>query len=832
MANRGPGNAHRPVLRLLGAFVAVSTAAGVLTAGLVMPAVGATGAVAQEGVNVFEDLPVDLGDDTLSQATTILYSDGSVMARVYEQNRVVVPLDAIAPVMQKAIISIEDHRFYEHGPVDLEGIGRAFVSNLTSGSTSQGASTLTQQYVKNVLVEQAAAKGDKKAIAAAITSKGADGYARKLREMKMAVDVEEEMSKDEILTGYLNITYFANQVYGVEAASRFYFNKPARDLLLPEAALLAGLVQDPNDLNPLKHPDRALQRRNLVLKRMLELGHIPQAEHDAAVAAPLPTPESVQRSQQGCMSAGSAAYFCNYVTAVVRSDPMYGKTAEDRAKLLRRGGLTIRTTLDRRLQDIAKAAVDAGVNPGQAARTATSLVQPRTGQILAMAQNTTYSPEEEKIGFTELNYNVDKAHGGAGGFQVGSTFKPFVLAEWLKSGRSLDSMVNAPSNSLDPMSAFTACGQKLRGDPYKYSNAGSETNVTGRMSIRDATRNSVNTAYVSMVKQLDICRVAETAQSLGVFKGRAAHKNQDRSTPLTTELDNAFPSFVLGTQEVAPLDMAGAYAAFAAEGLHCRPVALLEVRNAKGEPLPVPGADCKQALEPNVARNVNEALQGTWTSGTAKNVRRIGRPVAGKTGTTNESKNVWFSGYTPHLAASVWVGHHEGYSSLNRERINGKRYRNVYGATIPAPIWADLVGNASKVLNLPADGFAPGSEQNLRATNPDGATRVPNVSGRSVSAARATLEAAGFSVEVSSKRVNSDKVRAGAVVSTSPGAGRSADPGDTVTIVRSAGPAPKPKPKPSAPAPNPAPPAPAPVAPAPAPAAPAGDATAGPAPAG
>ncbi|WP_432497181.1 penicillin-binding protein [Kineococcus auxinigenes] len=780
------GSTHRPVFRLLGAFTAVSAAAGVLAAGLVVPAVAATGSAARMGVEVFNDLPAELGDQKLSEATTILWADATVMARVYDQNRSVVSFDQIAPVMRDAIVSIEDERFYEHGAVDIQGIARALVSNAGGGGT-QGASTLTQQYVKNVLVEQAVEEGDAEAAAAAVDADGVDGYARKLREMKLAVGVEKEMSKDEILAAYLNVAYFYNNVYGIEAAAQYYFSKPASELALHEAALLAGLVQNPAGYNPAEKEEAAIGRRNVVLGQMLKLGKIDQAAHDAAVAAPLGL--VLQPSRQGCLAAASAAYFCDYVTHVVAQDPAFGETVEERQELLRRGGLTIRTTLDPTVQRITQEAVNAGVNPGQSARSAASVVEPGTGKILAMAQDTTYSVDEDVIGHTTLNYNVSKDMGGGNGFQQGSTFKPFTLATWLKAGRSLDSVVASPRSGSDPISAFTACGSKIRsGDTYTYYN--SESSSSGSMTVRRATSHSVNTAYVSMEKQLDICDIAATAQSLGVYKASAT-KNF-----LTGEVNRNLdqnPSMTLGTNLVTPLSIAGAYAAFAAEGTFCKPTAITEVLDTEGEPLPVPSADCKQVLDPNIARNVTEALEGGWQSGTARGVERIGRPVASKTGTTNDSADVWFAAYTPQLAAAVWVGHASGTDSLNGERINGKRYRRVYGATIPGPIWANIVGPASEALNLPEEDFTPGTNEGLRTTTTNGRVQVPNVVGRSVSSATRVLEAAGFEVSVSSRRVTSSSIDEGLVARQS---ARSASAGATITLTRSAGaPAPEPEPE-------------------------------------
>nr|WP_246316453.1 transglycosylase domain-containing protein [Kineococcus aurantiacus] len=710
------------------------------------------------------------------------------MARVYDQNRSVVGFDQIAPVMRDAIVSIEDDRFYQHGAVDFKGIVRALVSN-TGGGSTQGASTLTQQYVKNVLVQQAVQAGDTQAAAAAVEHEGVDGYARKLREMKLAVGVEKEMSKDDILTGYLNVAYFQNNVYGIEAAAQFYFSKPAAELLLPEAALLAGMVQNPASYNPVEYPDAAVKRRNVVLDRMLEVGKIDQAIHDQAVATSLLLNRNPSR--QGCLAAGTAAYFCDYVVHVIDSDPIFGATAEERKKLLRSGGLTIRTTLDRTVQQITQDSVNKGVNPGQLARAAASVVQPGTGSVLAMAQDTTYSPDDDQLGVTTYNYNVGEAMGGTRGFQQGSTFKAFTLATWLKAGRSLDSTVAAPSKGNDPFSAFTSCGQKMRGGTYPYSN--SEGGGEGSMSVRQATARSVNTAYVAMEKQLDLCDIASTAQSLGVYKGRMEENFPTGQTNADLDL---YPSLTLGTNLVTPLAVAGAYAAFAAEGNFCKPTAITEMLNTEGKPLNIPSADCKRVLDVNVARNVTEALQGGWTAGTAASVggkgQLNGRQVASKTGTTNGSKDTWFAAYTPQLAAAVWVGHETPKSPIG-EKINGLRRGRVFGATIAGPIWTGIVGPASNALNLPKATFTPGTSQGLKTSTSDGRIKVPNVVGRSVSNARSILEAAGFQVAVSSKTASSPSVTKGLIASQS---ARAAAAGTTITLVRSSGPTPAKTPAP------------------------------------
>ena len=258
------------ILSLLGAFVATSVVLGLLGAGLVMPAVGATGAVAREGVGVFDALPSDFTAGPLAQQSRILAADGSLIATPYDENRIVVPLARVAPVMRQAQVAIEDSRFYEHGGVDPQGVARAAVSNLRGGDT-QGASTLTQQYVKITLQENALRNNDKAAAEAAVARQGLAGYSRKLQELKYAVTVEQQLTKDQILQGYFNLVYYGDQAYGVEAAARHYFGVSASALTLPQAAMLAGLTQRPGATDPVHFPEAALARRNVVLDRMHQL---------------------------------------------------------------------------------------------------------------------------------------------------------------------------------------------------------------------------------------------------------------------------------------------------------------------------------------------------------------------------------------------------------------------------------------------------------------------------------------------------------------------------------------------------------------------------------
>ncbi|WNB85883.1 transglycosylase domain-containing protein [Cellulomonas sp. ATA003] len=610
-------------LALLLALLLVAGVGGVLAAGLLMPAVAGASALTGATTEVFEDLPTELREEPLSEKSTVLAADGTtVLATFYNQNRIVVPLEAISVDMQNAVVAIEDKRFFEHGGIDPTGMLRAAAKNVLTDDL-EGASTLTQQYVKNVLIESATRmKTPEEREAAIIAARGAEGTAgvsRKLREAKLAIALEQQYSKSEILGKYLNIAQFGASVWGVEAASQYYFGIPASELDYLRAATLAGVTQSPGHWDPVLYPENNEQRRNDVLWVMLNQGYIDRAQFDAGVATPLADYLNVTQTMRGCINANAVAnagYFCDYVTKVIRNNPAFGETAEDRIDLLYRGGLTITTTLDPARQAMADAEVKAGVpvdDPSGVA-SAISVVEPGTGKILAMAQNRIYNntstagPRE-----TAVNYNTDFAYGGSSGFAPGSTFKPFTLVQWLKEGHSLNEVINA---NLRPykMSDFNSTCGRFVGE-YKFGNAEGSGGV---MSVLNATKNSVNSGYIEMASQLDICGIFDTAKSLGV------HAPDGSDFKVT-------PANVLGSDSIAPLTMASAFAAFAANGTFCEPVALLSVRDTDGNELPVPSANCREAIEPRIAAAMSYALGHVW-EGTARawagsGARRRARPA-------------------------------------------------------------------------------------------------------------------------------------------------------------------------------------------------------------
>ena len=765
----GPLRSLGSVVTALASFVTISMLTGVLAAGVAIPVVGAGGAVARNGVEFFDELPEDLTVGSLSQQSRILWSDGSPMATFYYENRILVPLSSVAPVMRQAVLAIEDSRFYEHNGVDAKGIGRAFVNNLRGGDT-QGASTLTQQWIKNVLLDQARAAGDEAQVEALTST----DQGRKVREIKLALAVEEQYTKDQILENYLNIALFGDNQYGVQTAAQHYFGKQAGDLTLQDAALLAGMISSPTFNDPVDYPEQALRRRGLVLERMLGLGMITQVQFDEANAVPLEAQLNVQTAPNGCATAGNAGFFCDFVVKTILNDPVFGADIADRQKLLYRGGLVITTTLDRGKQQLAQDAIWARV-PSDAAAAggvgqALSSVEATTGRIVAMAQNRTYDPNQDATtGGISVNWNTDKVYGGSGGFQVGSTYKPFTLANWLANGHSLFETVNANARTYSQSRDFTSSCQQLGGT---WTPGNSEGRDKGDIPVLQATYNSVNLAYASMASELDLCAIRDTAASMGVHRADGAELGSN-------------PSSILGDNEIAPLTMASAFATFANNGIACKPLAIDSIVDAAGTPLPRPEPDCKQAIAPEVANNVAFALTQTVERGTARRGGGIGRPSAGKTGTTNDSTETWFVGFTPgQLSTAVWTGtpYQGEIQSLNGARVGGRRYGSVFGATLSLPTFNQYMRQA--LSGVPVAPFGRPTQQRVQADDQD-RVPVPDVAGQGVDAAEEAMDSADLRAAV---RFQEDSaLPEGTVVRTRPAAGTSVEPGTTVSLVVSNG---------------------------------------------
>ncbi len=655
-------------------FLGVSVLAGAVLAGIALPAAGALGLAAKGSVEGFDEIPANLKRPPLSQRTTILDSKGNQIATVYSRDRTVVDLKDISPYMQKAIVAIEDARFYQHGAVDLKGILRALNKNAQEGGVAQGASTLTQQYVKNVFIEEA---GDDPTKVAQATQQT---LGRKIKELKYAIQVEEELGKKKILENYLNITFFGQQAYGVEAAAQRYFSKHAKDLNVQEAALLAGIVQSPSRYDPVNDEAEATRRRNIVLQRMAELGDITQAEADKAKKTPLGL--KVSQPKNGCITAAKGgSFFCKYVENVFLSDPVFGKTREARAKIWNQGGLTITTTLDPQAQRSVQASLKDHVYKSDKVAAASTLVEPGTGKILAMGQSKPYGYGRNE---TEINYSVDRAYGGSNfGFPTGSTFKPFVAAAALEEGRPPTQEYSSPYKMEYP-SPVQTCESKpwTNQDGAKVENESEEE--VGPFRLKEAMAKSVNTYFVQMISDIGLCPVVNMTDKLQVRQGNG------------TKLPER-PAIALGSVGLSPLTMASAYAAFASRGMYCTPIAIESITQKVGgeqKSLEVPKSTCSRAMSEKTADTVNTLLRGVIDSGTGKQAGLTDRESAGKTGTTDERRNAWFVGYTPNLSGAVWVGSATQKVKMRNIYIGGEYHDLVYGGQVPGPIWKDAMTGA------------------------------------------------------------------------------------------------------------------------------------------
>ena len=631
--------------RLRTAFLLLCLVAILGTVGLVASAVSTYQALAAN----MPDLD-NYHSTELAQTSLIYDTNGKVVDQLYGvQNRFVVPLDQVDPTLQKAVISIEDHRFYQHRGLDFEAIGRAAVENVQSLSIQEGGSTLTQQLIKNTYIAQ--------------QERYIPSFERKFVEASLAWQYEKGHSKGEILGQYLNTVYFGANAYGAEAAAKTYFNKKASDLTLSESALLAGIINLPGVYDPFIDPESAKARRNIVLGRMLEYGYISKQEHDKAVAS------DVVLSRGRVQYEYDNEYFLNAVRKEIAEE--YGDD------MVYEGGLKIYTTLDPDLQAMANTAVDSVVNP-EAGDPSAALVSidPATGAVRAMVGGSD---------FDQVKFNLaTQAHR-----QAGSSFKPFVYAEAVHEGISPETMYISKHLYID---------MGKNAEPYEVDNY--DFIHRGAITLEKAMADSDNTVFVQLALDIGLQKVVEMANALGV----------------DSEVD-AYPSTAIGGLRVGvtPLEMASAYSTFANSGRHMEPYLVQKVtkeENGKEVLLEEHRLVGEEVLSRDEAAVVTEALRAVVERGTASYYHdldaEIGRPAAGKTGTSNEFIDAWFIGFIPQLSTSVWVG----YPNERRSMVDINGLEQINGENYPLDIWSLYMQSA--VQKYPVQEFdAPSPDMDL-----------------------------------------------------------------------------------------------------------------------
>ena len=748
-------------------FLVVSVLAGVLIAGLFVPVAGLAGVSSKAAANELNSLPAELATPAPPTRSRVLMANGKTLAYFYDENRIPVKLGDIAPVMRQAQLAIEDHRFYEHGALDLKGTVRALVRNSTSDSGTQGGSSITQQYVKMVQVEACQAKGD----AQCVKEAQAPTIERKIRELRYAIALEKKLSKDQILERYLNIAYYGEGAYGVEAAARHYFSTHADKLTLPQAAMLAGLVQNPDTNNPVDNPSAALDRRDVVLNRMAELKMLSPAQAAAAKKVGFDK-KGIKPTRNGCVGT-RYPFLCDFVRRTLLQTPSLGKTVEERDNLIKRGGLTIQTAIDPKTQDIAQKKVSAVVGPKDPLISTMNMIQPGTGLIVAMAQSRPVMGSNRKKGETYWNLAVDPALGGIQGYQAGSTFKAYTAAAALEKGIPLSKKFDAKKTMNFSGRSFETCkGRERVYGSWKVSNS---TGTNGVMDMYKAAAMSVNTYFVQLELATGMCRVTKMADKLGVRLGTP-------SRDLVKYYQHT-PSFTLGSVEVSPLSMAEAYATFAARGIHCNPVIISGIKTRAGRELEPLSANCERVISKDVADGMNRLLANVMTKGTGRRARTADtRPQAGKTGTIDSNEAVWFAGYTPEIAGVAMISIDNTkkpfIKTRKAKRLGEFRRRGVKGYRVPSSgIYLEGSGSGDAGMKIwkptmeeylqdvPKTGFKQPSAKILSGKQ----VEVPSLFGLSIKAATKKLQKAGFTVE--RRTVFSNFVPPGSFMGWSPGSG-------------------------------------------------------------
>jgi membrane peptidoglycan carboxypeptidase len=771
-----------------------SALAGVLVTVMVAPAIAVTGITATNTVGIFNSLPEYIELDPGSQQNTIAVRNPAQpdaaaadayfnVATIYKQNREEKSLDEISDYLECAAIAGEDRRFYEHGGVDVPSLVRAAIGQVTGDDGAGGASTLSMQTVRNILQQQAlnddslTEEEQREEIAKALDPT----LDRKIKEMKLAIGLEKNYTKDEILQGYLNIAGFGGNTYGVQAAAKQYFSVDAADVTIAQAASLIAIVQYPNlrDLRNPEHYPANQERRDVVLTAMEDHGCITRAERDEALAIPVdenfvvPSPSSV-----GCRSASQGyGYVCDYALHVIDELESLGSTPQERKQAWDRGGYQLVLTVHPDLQAAAWNTVHQWA-PSNETRFAlgavATSVEVGTGRIVTMAQNKTFDDSLEPadpLTTNAVNLASDVAHGGSQGFQPGSTYKPYVLLAFLAAGHGVNESYNASVREVNQAEFADSCDPYLAADGtvlgppwggiYKFRN---DSNESGSYNIVRGTAGSVNSIFIQMAKAVDQCDIRKLAESIGVHD---AGGNE-----LITR-----PSCAIGGCEnnIAPLTQAAAYAAIANQGVYCEPIMIAEIIDPSGDVLPGQTQKCGQSqVSPGVANTAAYAMAAVMGgTGSASNPND-GTPYIGKTGTTDESVHTWMVGSSTRVATAVWVGNITGKQAMRNVRVNGTS-----GGLLRHRIFRPI---AQAIDSVYPGGAFPGPDPALLTGSP---VEVPNVIGASLEQAKNAIELAELGFEHAGD-VDSD-LPAGVVAATDPAGGSGVPRGTTVRVFTSNG---------------------------------------------
>jgi len=756
-----------------------SVLAGILVAVMLTPGLAVTSMAASTTIGVFNDLPETLVFGDQPQENKITAIDGAgveqVIATVYSQNREEVKWDDVAQVVKDATIAGEDRRFYEHGGVDVQGLIRAALTNTLSGGVQSGASTLSMQLVKNIFIQEALQEETEAERDAAIKAAQRTEIDRKLKEMKLAIGLEKRYTKDEILLAYLNIAGFGNNTYGIQAAAQRYYGVNASELDLAQSASLIAIVQQPGirSLNDPEHYAANKERRDVILGNMRVENMITEEEYQAALAVPVDdTTVHLAPPKNGCIAALEyAKQFCDYIVKSVKDLESLGEDAAAREEAWKIGGYTIHTTLNLALQANAESVLRTYAPADETKLqlgASSTVLEVATGRILVMAQNKGFDDTLDGAGpaFTAINFNTDQPYGGSSGFQVGSTYKIFTLLNWLNSGHGLNEVVNADARTENQASFTDSCDGPY-GGTWKFRNDSGEK---GTRTVMAATASSVNGAYVSMALRLDLCNTKLIAESLGV------HTAIRSDNPDTAYVENKIlsnPSSILGTNDIAPMTIAAAYAALANGGTYCKPIAVDSITNSDGETLPGQAQECSPSLvDAEVAAAAVHALKGAMNGYVAN--PRNGMQHMGKTGTTNSSKQTWVVNSTTRTTSITWVGNIIGDFPM-------RNYRNSMGAG------GNLRHLISKNIQSSVDALYPGGDfpaPPARLLTGTGVT-LDNFIGQTVENAKSIMEARGL-VYADGGQVDSD-LPVGQIAQTDPAPGTVMASGQTVTVFTSNG---------------------------------------------